>query len=154
MDTHLTIKHLSPYLPYDLKVKTKIGNLILCQLNNCTKWEAWFYFEQESKNKKQIYNFKNLTNSHGIGRGFLLKEITPILRPLSDITKEIEVNGKTFVPFQLLREKGFHVSDEWIEEGINDSLNSAYEFVQLLIEWHFDVFGLIKKGLAIDINEL
>jgi hypothetical protein len=29
-----------------------------------------------------------------------------------------------------------------------------YWIVEKLIEWHFDVFGLIKKGLAIDVNNL
>ena len=30
----------------------------------------------------------------------------------------------------------------------------SYGLVSKLIEWHFDVFGLIEKGLAIDINTL
>jgi len=28
------------------------------------------------------------------------------------------------------------------------------EAYSLLFKWHFDVFGLIKKGLAVDINTL
>jgi hypothetical protein len=31
---------------------------------------------------------------------------------------------------------------------------NKHQDVQKLFEWHFDVFGLISKGLAIDINTL
>lgn len=141
----LELKHLAPYLPYKLKVKTKIGNLILCQLNNSTKWNAWFYFCRNSKNKNQLYNFNNLKNADGIGRGFLLKEITPILRPISDIEKEIEVNGKKIVPLDYF--SGFFDFEYGIE-------SIDYKRAQKLLEWHFDIFGLIEKGLAIDINTL
>lgn len=30
----------------------------------------------------------------------------------------------------------------------------AYDMFKKLFEWHFDIFGLIEAGLAIDINEL
>lgn len=198
----LELKHLAPYLPYELKVKTKIGNLILCQLNNSTKWNAWFYFCRNSKNKNQLYNFNNLKNADGIGRGFLLKEITPILRPISDLTKEIEVNGEKFYPLELI---GKIIDNEYVglaedEDGIiigkdvsprcgcpydcdcmsytynlfykdfnfystvyqdgnpndmvDEIVHESYLLMQKLIEWHFDVFELIEKGLAIDINTL
>jgi hypothetical protein len=40
--------------------------------------------------------------------------------------------------------------------GLKNPVNNilTYENWQLLFKWHFDVFGLIEKGLAIDINTL
>ncbi len=32
--------------------------------------------------------------------------------------------------------------------------NCPYEVMEKLLSWHFDVFSLIEKGLAIDINTL
>jgi hypothetical protein len=29
-----------------------------------------------------------------------------------------------------------------------------FPIMQKLLEWHFDIFGLIKEGLAIDINTI
>ena len=36
----------------------------------------------------------------------------------------------------------------------NNPLQYSYRVVELLFRHHFDVFGLIEKGLAIDINTL
>lgn len=113
----------------------------------------------------------------------------PILRPLSDTTKEIEVNGVKFVPIIKLTKiaHGYRfiehviVSDNFmnvdyfkygehfkfsISQGlkfINIYNNSENKYIpisnlskllQKLHEWHFDIYGLIEKGLAIDINTL
>jgi hypothetical protein len=32
--------------------------------------------------------------------------------------------------------------------------NNQYEAYQYLFKWHLDIFGLIEKGLAIDVNDL
>lgn len=85
----------------------------------------------------------------------------PILHSLSDTTKEIEHKGEKFVPIEkILEENCFDLSKMDIEE-INSyaapvlmpeliSLSDAL----LLIEWHFDIAGLIEKGEAIDVNTL
>ncbi len=42
-----------------------------------------------------------------------------------------------------------------MEYGIRlDILENRYKVVKKLFEWHFDIFGLIPAGLAIDINTL
>ena len=69
----------------------------------------------------------------------------PILRPLSDLPKEIEVNGEKLVTLD------YFACFLEFEYGIN---SIDYKYAQKLFEWHFDVFGLIDKGLAIDINTL
>ena len=77
-----------------------------------------------------------------------------ILRPLSDLTKEIEHKGERFVPIEKLRDMGFYIGEDWIIENFSNITNSAFEFVLKLIEWHFDIAGLIEKGEAIDVNTL
>ena len=80
-----------------------------------------------------------------------------ILRPLSDLTKEIEVNGEKFVPIKKLalwlfnEEKenfdSFESAELWISGNVNydkcDYLNLPYKIINKLIEWHFDVFGIL-----------
>ena len=79
--------------------------------------------------------------------------IKPILRPLSDLTKEIEANGEKFVPIQKYNYLRFEEISNY--RGGSNTLN----FIQVreqdaLLELHFDIDGLIEAGLAIDINTL
>lgn len=139
----LEFKHVANYLPYGLKINRydKLGNLI----------------------------FKN-TELHYLHLEWI-SQIKPILRPLSDLTKEIEHNGKKFVPIDVFEITDDHTSYLFEYDSGNIKLISdlesistndcefdinfiPFEVVQKLISWHFDIFGLIKKGLAIDINNL
>jgi len=90
-----------------------------------------------------------------------LELFKPILHPLSDLTKEIEVNGEKIIPLTiLLKNSCFDTKKmtwkeqlEFLECYKNIDLLTWNDF-QKLFEWHFDVFGLIEKNLAIDINTL
>lgn len=127
--------------------------------------------------------------------GYRLLDKKPILRPLSDLTKEIEHDGEIFVPLEKLGQE--FIGDGFFEDGLfgwgqatgggdeqdyyllietddNDELCFyvwsgcpredfsccteqnilSYKYVMQLIKWHYDVFGLIEKGLAIDINTI
>lgn len=77
-----------------------------------------------------------------------------ILRPPSDITKPITHNGETFVPNEKLDE--YFGECIWFEKGeiILPILLNPFRIVMQLIEWHFDIAGLIEKGEAIDVNTL
>lgn len=112
---------------------------------------------------------------------FSMDQIIPYKRPISDLTKEIEVNGEKFIPIMVLfggenyREYDFVIDvvekpilGKRIEISVKDLgapciifglKNPNYNTLtlnnwQLLYEWHFDIFGLIDNGLAIDINTL
>ena len=74
METQLTIKHLAAYLPYGLKAVNEIRN-----------------FTVEIKGLQTDNDV-----IHNLGKS-PIKFIKPILRPLSDLTKEIEVNGEKFI---------------------------------------------------------
>lgn len=138
----LTIKELAPYLPYGLKIFSEDGN---------------------SYDVITDIQIAHIIKHNRIG------EVKPILRPLSDLTKEIKVNGEKFVPIEY-----FELGDDYNESvdygngnikligllkdmakyNFIDSNYMPYYVVQKLFEWHFDVFGLIEKRLAIDINTL
>jgi hypothetical protein len=153
----LELKHITPYLPYKLKClyshTNKIGtiskiNTIGDGFDNDNIKLSIDYLDSE-----HIWMFK------------------PILRPLSDLTKEIEIEGEKFVPIDRILDNHSFVSDihiskfrkfKIIQEQIHilkDIKELGYRycdywFLQYLLEWHFDVFGLIEKGLAVDINTL
>ena len=147
----LTIEHLTPYLPYKLKYIDKDSG--------------------ETTTMRTISAEINLIDL-GWGNAHELKEFKPILRPLSDLTKEIEHNkiSRTWcnkddkvTPSELLkrcsllsiREDG-HFSEDNGDGTCTGYLygGASYSTIELLLSWHFDVFGLIDKGLAIDINTL
>lgn len=144
----LELKHIVGYLPYGLKIMRPDNNTIL-ELSGL-QGSLLLFLEGTYG---QIGNNRN----------------KPILRQLSDLRKEIEVNGEKFVPI------------EWFEKNINKNISfymplnpdmylqidietenysqtidlfDGYLVVQKLHEWHFDIHGLIEKGLAIDKNTL
>lgn len=126
----LELKHLAPYLPYELKIRCgEISHPIL----TCA----------------DINEFE-IT----IKEVFINSAYKPILRPLSDLTKEIQVNGEKFVPIDKINEYDETAMSYSLSFYIDCTLRLPYYVIKYLFEWHFDVFGLIEKGLAIDINTL
>jgi len=105
--------------------------------------------------KNETYFIKGLSSQYAYGD---IQEFKPLLRPLSDLTKEIEVNGEKFVPLDWFDKNYAPLScshEEMKEHFMKETLTvMPFVVIQKLIEWHFDVFGLIEKGLAINLNEL
>lgn len=153
----ITLKHISAYLPYEVK------------------------FISEMDKPYDEYGAQPIWTLNGINEMFseyclITKESIdayPIskckirLRPLSDLTKEIEHNGEKFVPIDYIngefrleipnkielqnwvKNKSIHfVLAEWVD------IKDLYKLFKLLFQWHFDLHGLIDKGLAVDINTL
>lgn len=87
-----------------------------------------------------------------------MNPVKPIFRPLSDLTKEIIQGGETFVPADKLQVIDW--GDITLQSSIFREPNSiiiedvSWKIYQKLLEWHFDVEGLIEKGLAISVNSL
>ena len=130
----MELKHIAPYLHYGLKVRLHNG---------------------------EIVTFTVLKLSQ-----FLRGEIgiKPILRPLSDLTKEIEHNGERFVPIDVLNElletnsieiemRGSGVYFTNVGRSVLFSLEEINDITQKLLEWKFDVFNRIGID-AIDVNTL
>lgn len=72
-----------------------------------------------------------------------------ILHPLSDLTKEINVNHVCFVPCEQFT---LEVESD-LRKGIVDE-ELPFAVIKQLVKWHFDLCGLIEKGEAIDVNTL
>ena len=131
----LELKHLAPYLPYGLK-------------------------NQRAFHKPKVID-GIVGNKVYFGDTVLfINQIEPILRPLSDLTKEIEFDNEKFTPskdkYWGMNSFQYHINkfENW--ESPSAYLNSCapYGLLLVLIKWHFDVFGLIDAGLAIDINTI
>tara|TARA_R110000796_G_scaffold249652_1_gene377696 strand:- start:8273 stop:8644 length:372 start_codon:yes stop_codon:yes gene_type:complete len=121
----MELTHITPYLPYGLKIFV------------CLKHY-----------KTQLFlNVDNIMTIEGV-----IKK--PILRPLSELTEFLENLQENIHTEQW--------QDEWIEHfldftGKTQEANidaCPYDLIQILFENHFDVFGLIPKGLAINKNTL
>lgn len=134
----MKLENLAPYLPYKLKMKSPHG------------------FRPNGKESTGVSGIVFLTGDLYAdieNNTFKREKFIPILCLLSDLTKEIEHNGEKFVPCDKLHLRAedmasFLNKDLWIGKWL------SYEDIIKLLEWHFDVFGLIKKGEAIDINTL
>lgn len=140
----LTIEHLAPYLPYQLKFKHPLGQFEMIGLKN----------EQTGV----VFNYKGDTLST------YFYEVQPILRPISDL-KNPPNDGSDYYSFitklnvecALVNDATFDTDlDFYTPENNSDyfSLLEALRVYNWLIKNHFDVFGLIEKGLAIGINTL
>lgn len=137
----LELKHVAPYIPYNLKVIFGgHGNPL-----NVTG--------------AGLSGIKLINNANGdFGWGDFC-DCKPILRPLSDLAKEIEHDGERFVPIEELSKFTTTElnSDGEIESAEFDGEmrvtkmpdDMDYYRIQKLFEWHFDVFDLHSKGLCV-----
>ena len=69
----------------------------------------------------------------------------PLLRPLSDFQKETDLELDNHIII---------CGERFYDVFKNDFRTMGYEKFCWFLEQHYDVFGLIEKGLAIDINKL
>jgi len=164
----LELKHLAPYLPYRLKYyPSKESDLFHDLYADHTPYSSWNYklaLEEKDEYALKISNSyltqKEPFFSYEDGELFLgqfnsslgfdvddvyLSEVKPILRPLSNLTrKELELEGFDSHIDYLTYEN----------QGVDWTLKAPYIMLEYLFTKHYDVFGLIEKGLAIDINTL
>ena len=159
----LELKHLAPYLPYDLEFKsddkTCILDEVIVGMNTVVDWDS---------------------NNH------VINKIKPILVPMSMIDdcdieyilsvclqnegyRHIDMDSFEWALIQNLDNKwirGYHVDDKYFEITISDkgvkvytndiegeaspkNISIPYDVYEHFFMRHFDVFGLIGKGLAI-----
>ena len=129
----LETKHLAPYLPYKLKG----------------------IYEMSSKQKQetlQAIDTLGKCRTDEDLRWFDIKMFKPILQPLFNDNFDYTIFLMDNFP-----------EEKWAD-AYNDIMNGVgfgvkieqipYELHEFLFENHIDVFGLIEKGLAIDINTL
>ena len=122
----LELKHLAPYLPYGLK----------CIFLNETELRSIDFLTRRCSFTNGMSCPVNHEGSH---------YFQPILRPLSDL----KGSGLKLSSYTMQQTSNLTVGLEW---GIFST--SPYTDLVILFENHFDVFGLIESGLAVDINTL
>jgi hypothetical protein len=134
----LELKHLAAYLPYGLKgLKISKGNF---------------------KTDPNIEEIIDLTISD-IG-AFLKKRYhviscKPILRPLSKFEYEDLIKVKEHLGLGKWCDAYDQYFDVWFDDVANVDkliLQCPYEITQFFLEWHFDIFGLIDAGLAVEME--
>jgi hypothetical protein len=136
MKREIELKELAAYLPYGLKMTRNgfVGELLTLEKHSqfivsCSDW-------RESTKDKNPYK--------------------PILRPLCALTEEIEHEGETFVPMDKLSFKSRKLLSNEISvypNAQNGIEYLSYKDMCLLLEWKFDIFGLIKDNLAVPVTK-
>lgn len=147
MKEKLTLEHMAPYLPYKLKGFYKNTKSINYEL------------ESLANDNCGLCNYSIFTES--VNSSF--KNFKPLLHPLSKLTQEIEHNGEklkliNFIPEYCFEYHSRHVKKRLFDNEANtqavieyiDVMSLSYSSMLLLFKYHFDVFGLIEKGLAIE----
>src|SRR5574344_2510568 len=102
----LELKDIVGYLPYGMLFQEQRDHAVLrmdsIESRNCCEiWAAQKYIRGFGKDADDI-NYPYLSAKNCIGQGFKLKEIKPILHPMSDLVTSIAVKGykknKPFIP--------------------------------------------------------
>ncbi len=85
-------------------------------------------------------------------------EFKPILRPISDLKKQVEIEGKLITPIEIVLPYVADIPPFLLEDKRQQLINLLkigmidgifYAQIQRLLKMHFDIFGLIKEGLAV-----
>jgi hypothetical protein len=132
-------KHLAPYLAFKLK----------CKWNKSVPYELVGLRNGNESVNNELWIWKD---GMDYNTGYLY-ECVPVLLPISSITND---QLKEFYQFDTIDLELIDI-EEWKEELVNMIKgNDKFQLSQFqkLFEWHIDVFGLIEKGLAVDINTL
>jgi len=130
----LQSEHITPYLPYKLmflEIRSGRGR-----------------FENDVSEQAELHvgNINGLLN----GKIYRVKSRKIILRPLSDLTKDEDFYESFMDEFSTNDNNLDYLCES--KRDITKYSELGYNCIMFLIEHHFDVFGLIEKGLAIDKN--
>lgn len=143
----LELKYINPYLIYGLTAETfsSDSDKQVVDIISSVDYEH------------SIITFLNEGNRH-------IYDVKPLLRPLSQLTKEITHNGETFVPIDIMYNHWLSLPEYGLEDDtpLNRMLFDAiigipvtsypYYMVQMMHEWKFDLYDLINNNLAIEIK--
>ncbi len=144
-------------------MKLEIKHLAIAFTNN---WKVTYFDDERELN--QVCNIVELREDEcTISNGeyeydVKFDDIKLLCFPISSLTKEITVNGKTFVPIDELKNYSDHkvvfeypdyilLKDNYtIEQNV---LGAPLAIIEDLYTWKFDVYGLIDKNLAEPVTE-
>ncbi|AZA91143.1 Uncharacterised protein [Chryseobacterium nakagawai] len=146
------LKIYSAYIPYGLEFISSKDNErhLLTDVKTVSDYPLWASTEWNEETLKYEPEI-NLKPSGGIGNGFKIEEVKPILYDLSYLTKEIEHEGETFVPTERLMN---YASNFGVNRGVFEHMLSSilegntcitelpYYLIIKLLEWHLNIFQL------------
>ena len=159
---NLELKHLAGYLPYGLKVSHTNWNEILTMDYCGDNSESLSILDVEEYAKPILHPLLDLSNEIEInGNNFV-----PIveLAKIGTSEKKCYITNSNFGSCYvdaINDKKGFFFYQNsgyffW-QVGKNAEpriVENQLELFNKLFEWHFDIYGLIENGLAININTL
>lgn len=177
MKRKLTTKDIAGYFPYGLYVVTEDKSAPMFHVMELQR-PALMTLEPCEENGATIFS----DDDYGIIDLTIedVSNVCPILRPLSDLYKQIIHNSESFIPIVRLAEitfpdeapwtvgKGetscvaksgelFHYDDgfySYESDGRDLYVCPQTPLFDLLNEWKIDYRGLINAGLAVDVNGL
>ena len=123
----LELKHLAGYLPYSLNMQ--------------------YVSAYNDSLKIRELEINNVNYS-------LLNQNKPILRPLSELTKENVVDMIECSDFESVYFNSNPSDLIFINTEDKIYLSDILKNTEFLLKNHFDIYGLIDAGLAIDINTI
>ena len=86
-----------------------------------------------------------MSDSNGITYAFEVEDVFPILKPMSELTKDE------------LREAGFNYYIDYLtheNKGVEWTLRAPYNMIEYIASKHYDYQDLIGKGLAVNYNSV
>ena len=144
-NTVLSAVHLAPYLPYGLKLQYVVRD----------KVERTGIMKSIIHNEEATHPTKVYIEWGDAEHIWMFK---PILKPISDLDWKIKIE---FEKYDNKRNYDKEIINLFCEEnGIDELLENLelssirYECVEYMFKNHYDFFGLIEKGLAVDVNTL
>lgn len=142
-DKNLVIKDITARLPYDVKCKILETDEIKILSSVRHDWENTLFDFWEDERKIQ-YEYQ-----------LYLSEFKPYLFPLSSMTDELwdkEFRGLGIPEFT---RDSFKYGIETLElDNGSIDFSNIVKFISQLIKHHFDIYGLIPMGLALDATGL
>ena len=143
----LELKHLAAYLPYGLKVQHNSF------LNGRLDTEI---AQVETLSDECVTLSSFMTEDYYFGSKENECEIKPILRPLSKFEYEDLIKVKEHLGLGKWCDAYDQYFDVWFDDVANVDkliLQCPYEIIQFFLECHFDIFGLIDAGLAVEVED-
>jgi hypothetical protein len=144
---HLTFEQVAAYLPFRVKIVTiygvnvpEKGHIYTMKSISCIYKDNNLCFEVEEKYKRKFpqkyHKFKLL------------------LKPLSELKNNNKFWDEFYIEFGGGSKNLIQFKRSWGTEILLDPLALGYKYWTFILKHHYDVFGLIKKGLAINLLEL
>ena len=139
----LEVKHLAPYLPYDLKLQYVVREKV-----------------EQTGIMKSINHNEDETHPTRVSISAMYNEehiwmFKPILKPLSQFEYDHIVQVKEHLGLGQWCDHYDQYFDAWFDDAESVQklvLQAPYIVFLYFLSEHYDVYGLIEKGLAVSIS--